>query len=207
MISSLTATSGHGVQKRGQPGSGLGRSHGSHSHHLGQLLQQLGQGAPQVSVVLLERLELILIQAAVGVHMERRLIEIVRAPPLEGHQLPHRGEVHLEHIAVEGHFPNIGAHVVNTCLLHTVLNRLQLLRAQPNIKRYIPAALLPCHAYRSPRSGASFLWKGGLCRSWASLPASFICWEMEGFFSSCSVARFRSMRRPTAGLSLEGRSS
>ncbi len=207
MLFSLIVASGHGVQRRGQPGSGQGRSHGSQGHHLGQLLQQLGERPPQIGVVLLERLELVGVEAAVGVHMERRLIEIVGAPPLEGHQLPHRGEVHLEHIAVEGHFSDIGAHIADARLLHSVLDRLQLLRAYPNIERHIPSALLSRHGYLSPRSGASRLGVGGACRSLACLPASFICWEMGGFFSSCLAARCRSIRFPTAGLSLEGRSS
>lgn len=159
-------------------GAARGRSLGSHRHHLGQLLQQLGQGPPQVSIVLLERLELVGIEAAVGVHMERRLIEIVGAPPLEGHQLPHRGEVHLEHIAIEGHFSDVGAHVADAHLLHAVLDRLQLLRAHPNVERHVSDALFSLHGYLSPRSGASFLGTGGDCRSWASLPASSICREI-----------------------------
>ena len=93
--------SGHSVQRQGQPGSGPGRSHGSQGYHLGQLLQQLGERSPQIGVVLLERLELVGVEAAVGVHMERRLIEIVGAPPLEGHQLPHRGEIHLGHTLLD----------------------------------------------------------------------------------------------------------
>ena len=43
---SVLPPSGHGVQKRGQPGSGLGHSHRSQGYHLGQLLQQLGERPP-----------------------------------------------------------------------------------------------------------------------------------------------------------------
>lgn len=120
--------------------------------------------------------------------MDCHLVEVVGAPPLEGHQLPHRGEVHLKHIAIEGHFSDIGAHIADARLLHAGLDRLQLLRAHPNIERHIPAALLPRHSYLSPRSGASFLGPGGACRSWACLPASSICREMEGFSRLCSAA-------------------
>ena len=91
----------------------------------------------------MERLELVLIQAAVGVHMERRLIEIVGAPPLEGHQLPHRGEVYLEYIAVEGHFPHIGSHVLDTHLGHALLDLLLLLRRHHDVKMDGAAAFLP----------------------------------------------------------------
>ena len=169
-------------------GSGQGRSHGSQGHHLGQL-----ERPPQIGIVLLERLEFVGVEAAVGVHMERRLIEIVGAPPLEGHQLPHRGEVHLEHIAIEGHFSHIGPHVQNPHLGHALLDLPLLLRRHHDMKMNRAAAFLSRHGYRSPRSGASLFGLGGACR-----PASCICREMEGF---------RSMRFPTAGLSLEGRSS
>ena len=130
--------------------------------------------------------------------MERRLIEIVGAPPLEGHQLPHRGKVHLEHIAIEGHFSHIGPHVQNPHLGHALLDLPLLLRRHHDVEMDGASALLSRHGYLSPRSGASRLGVDGACRSWACRPASCICREMEGF---------RSMRFPTAGLSLEGRSS
>ena len=122
-------------------GAARGRPLGLHRHHLGQLLQQLGERPPQVGVVLLERLELVGVEAAVGVHMERRLIEIIGAPPLEGHQLPHRGEVHLEHIAIEGHFSHIGPHVQNAHLGHALLDLLLLLRRHHHMKMNRAAAL------------------------------------------------------------------
>ena len=81
---------------------------------------------------------------------------------------------------------------------HALLDLPLLLRRHHDMKMNRAAAFLSRHGYRSPRSGASRLELGGACRSWACRPASCICREMEGF---------RSMRFPTAGLSLEGRSS
>ena len=52
-------------------------------------------------------LDLVGVNAAVGVHMDRHLVEIVDALPLEGNQLPDVREVNMEHIAGQGHFLHI----------------------------------------------------------------------------------------------------
>ncbi len=88
--------------------------------------------------------------------MERRLIEIVGAPPLEGHQLPHRGEVHLEHIAVEGYFPHIGPHVQNARLGHTLLDLPLLLRRHHDVEMDGASALF-LSLHKIPLFGKSTL--------------------------------------------------
>lgn len=64
-------------------------------HHRRQLFQQskLDSAHPKISVVPLQGLDLVGVNAAVGVHMDRYLVEVVGTPLLEGHQLPDVREV------------------------------------------------------------------------------------------------------------------
>lgn len=92
----------------------------SEFHHLRQLFQQNRQWLSKVSIVPLQGLDLVGVNAAVGVHMDRYLVKVVAAPPLEGHQLPHIREVTMEHIAIQYYFSHIGPHVGNTRLGHSL---------------------------------------------------------------------------------------
>lgn len=151
-------TSGHTDQKREQKGAARGRSLSSQAHHLGELLEQVGQRPPQIGIVLLQRFDLFLVHP-VAVGMGRHLIEIICTPPLEGHQLLDGGKVNMEDIAVEGHFADIGAHVADARLLHAAPDGLQLVRPHPYIERHIPDALFPGHATCRPGQGSP-AWAG-----------------------------------------------
>ena len=76
----------------------------SELHHRRQLFQQGGQRPSKVSVAPLQGLDFIGVNAAAGVHMDRYLVKVIGAPPLEGHQLPDVREVNMEHIAIQSHF-------------------------------------------------------------------------------------------------------
>ena len=104
------------------------------------------QGSPfiKVSKVPLQGLDLVGINAAVGVHMDCHLVEIVGAPSLEGRQLPDVRKVNMEHIAIQGHFPYIGPHVGNARLGHAFPNQRLLLRRHHYMKMDIASAFL-CH--------------------------------------------------------------
>ena len=93
---------------------------GSGAHDPGQLLQQVGKGLPQVSIIFLQRLDVVGVNPAVGVGLDRHLIKIIGAAPLQGNELPHRGKVNVEHIPIERHLPHIGPHVANTGLGHAL---------------------------------------------------------------------------------------
>ena len=145
-------TSGHTDQKLEQKGAARDRSLLSQAHHLGELLEQVGQRPPQIGIVLLQRFDLFLVHA-VAVGMGRHLIEIICTPPLEGHQLLDGGKVNMEDIAVEGHFADIGAHIADARLFHAPPDGLQLVRPHPYIERNIPDALLSGHATCRPIQG------------------------------------------------------
>ncbi len=121
-----------------------------HFYDLRQLFQQVGQRPPQVGVVPLQSPDVLRVDAAVGVGMDRHLIEIVGAPPLEGHQLLHRGQVNVEYIAVKCHLTHIGRHVADARLGHALLDGLQFVRPYPHTDRGIA---YPFTAQRSSRSG------------------------------------------------------
>ena len=108
-------------------------------------------GAPQVGIVLLQRGDVLGVHAAVGVGLDRHLIEIVGAPALERHQLPHRPQVHMEHIAVQSHLPHIGPHVADARLGHPCPNQRQLLLGHHHMKVDRAAAFLR-HRAISPLS-------------------------------------------------------
>ena len=55
-----------------------------------------------MKIVLLQRGDLRGIYA-VGIGMDRHLVEVVCTPPLQGHQFPDIREVNMEHIPIEGH--------------------------------------------------------------------------------------------------------
>lgn len=133
-------------------GAARGRSLLLQAHYLGELLEQVGQRPPQISIVLLQRFDLFLIHA-VAVGMGCHLIEIICTPPLEGHQLLDGGKVNMEDIAVEGHFADIGAHIADARLFHALPDGLQLIRPHPYIERHIPDALLSGHATCRPGQG------------------------------------------------------
>ncbi|EQF54913.1 hypothetical protein QGA_1758 [Clostridioides difficile CD181] len=92
--------------------------------------------------------------------VDRHLVEVVGAPPLEGHQLPDVREINMKHIAVEGHFPHIGPHVGDPGLGHALGNQRLLLRRHHHIQMDGAAALF-CH--RSSRSRLRRL--GGISRT------------------------------------------
>ena len=138
-------TSGHTDQKLEQKGAARDRSLLSQAHHLGELLEQVGQRPPQIGIVLLQRFDLFLVHP-VAVGMGRHLIEIICTPPLEGHQLLDGGKVNMEDIAVEGH-------IADARFLHMPPDGLQLVRPHPYIERHIPDALLPGHATCRPGQG------------------------------------------------------
>lgn len=80
-------------------GAARGRSLLLQAHYLGELLEQVGQRPPQISIVLLQRFDLFLVHP-VAVGMGRHPIEIICTPPLEGHQLLDGGKVNMEDIAI-----------------------------------------------------------------------------------------------------------
>ena len=173
----------------------------SELHHRRQLFQQIGQRPPKVSVVPLQGLDLVGVNAAVGVHMDCHLVEVVGAPPLEGHQLPDVREVNMEHIAIQGHFPHIGPHVGNARLGHAFPDQRLLLRRHHHMKMDTAAAFL-CH--RSSRSRLLCLLGGLLhlvqllfrglgrqCRAIVQKPILFRCTSSE---IPC-LARFHTLRR------------
>ena len=126
--------------------------------------------APKVSVVPLQGLDLVGVNAAVGVHMDCHLVEVVGAPPLEGHQLPDVREVNMEHIAIQSHFPHIGPHIGNARLGHAFPDQRLLLRRHHHTKMDTAAAFL-CH--RSSRSrllcllGGSFTLSSSFSGGWS----------------------------------------
>ena len=78
-----------------------------HIHHRQQFFLQIRERPPKVSVVPLQDLDLIGINATVDVQMYRYLVKVVGVPLLEGHQLLDVRLVNMEHIVVEDHFPHI----------------------------------------------------------------------------------------------------
>ena len=72
---SAIPTSGQSVQKPGQPGNGAGPLPGrSEPHNGGELFQKIGQGPPQLFIVPLQRLDLLRVNTAVGVRLDRHLV-------------------------------------------------------------------------------------------------------------------------------------
>ena len=56
----------------------------------------------------------------------------------------------MEHIAVEGHFPHIGAHIADACLVHAVLYLIPLRLGEHDVQVDRTAALF----HRSSRSSS-----------------------------------------------------
>ena len=156
----------------------------SHFNHPRQFLQKIRQRLPQGRIVFLQCRYFLGVHA-VGVGMDRYLVEVIGAPPLQGHQLPDGSQINVQYIAIEGHFPHIGSHVPNTGLRHALLYQRLFLLGHHNVQVDGTAALL-CH--RSSRSRDLAL--GGISRtlstgfSVCSL-AAFICSAM-GRFTSCT---------------------
>ena len=73
----------------------------SRTHHLKELLEQVGQRPPQIGIVLLQRFYLFLV-CPIAVGMGRHLIEIIRTPPLGETPVSGRKKVDMEDITVEG---------------------------------------------------------------------------------------------------------
>ena len=67
-------TSGQSVQKPGQPGERCAPRQGLKLHHRRQLFEQVGQRLPQGFIVPLEGLDLLRVNAAVGVRLDRYLV-------------------------------------------------------------------------------------------------------------------------------------
>ena len=86
--------------------------------------------------------DLLGVNPTVGIRLDRHLIEIVGAPPLERYQLPDGREVNMEHIAIEGHFPHIGPHVADASLGHTLPDQRLLLLGHHDMKMDRAAAFL-----------------------------------------------------------------
>ena len=68
----------------------------------------------------MQNFDLVGVNAAVGIHMDRHSVEVVGTLPLQSYQLPDVREVNMENIAVECHFPHIGSHVGDPSLGHAV---------------------------------------------------------------------------------------
>lgn len=110
------------------------------SNNFGQLFEQVGERPPQLGIVFLQGLDLLQVHA-IGVGMDRHLVQIVGAPPLERNKLLDGGEVNMEDIAVEGHLADIGTHVSDARLVHARPDGLQLVGAHPHIEGHVPDAL------------------------------------------------------------------
>lgn len=70
---------------------------------------------------------------------------------LERHQLPHRPQVNVEHIANEGHLPYESSHVLHPGLGHVLLEQRQLLLGHHDVQMD-GAAAFPTHQGGSFRS-------------------------------------------------------
>ena len=77
-VTSSTETRKAGEQHKAAPDR-------SELHHYRQLFQQIGQRLPKVSVVPLQGLDLVGLNADVGICTHRHWVEVVDAPPLEVH--------------------------------------------------------------------------------------------------------------------------
>lgn len=82
---------------------------------------------------------------AVGIGMDRHLVEIVCTTPLQGNKLPHGGKIDVEHIAIERHLPHIRAHVADARLGHALLNERLLLLGHHDVQMDRTAALTAPH--------------------------------------------------------------
>ena len=107
---------------------------------------------------------------AVGIGVDRHLIEIVRTAPLQGNKLPNRGQIDMEHISVERHLPHIRAHVSDARLGHALLNERLLLLGHHDVQMDWAAALTAPH---DPGPGAS--WAAPAPCPWAFPPGSAGC--------------------------------
>lgn len=111
----------------------------------------------------MQNFDLVGVNAAVGVHMDRHLVEVIGAAPLEGYQFPDVREVNMENIAVECHFPHIGSHVGDLSLGHAVSDQRLLLWRHHHMKMDTAP---PLFCQRSSRSRLRRL--GGCSRTLSS---------------------------------------
>ena len=109
----------------------------------------------------MQNFDLVGVNAAVGIHMNRHLVEVVGTPPLQSYQLPDVREVNIENIAVECHFPHIDSHVGDPSLglfcggFHLLPNgtgSVGIVRRRPQlIVGCLPLGQWPCVGQMSPR--------------------------------------------------------
>ena len=132
-------------------------------------------------------------------HPAGKLVEVSAAPPQERYDLFQFRQVQLYHIAVQGHFPQIGFPVGCPELGHLLLDQFQFLRGYPEIQLEIPFALGAAHRSGSRFFGAAGLWAGGSCLSFSRTEVRGCCVFSTWPRLRCS-SRTRSMKpSSTAG--------
>ena len=73
----------------------------SHLHDLGKLFEQIGQRPPQGDVVPLQGNDLLGVYAAVGVHADCDLIQIIGTAALQGNKFFHRRQVNMQYRRID----------------------------------------------------------------------------------------------------------
>ena len=130
-------------------------------HDRGKLPQHSRPHFPHPGVVLFQLFAFLRVHAE-GMSMDGYLIEIVGTPSLQGNQLPDRGKVNVEDIAIQGHLSHIGSDVGNTGFGDAFLYLFQLVGCYHHMKVLIPLA---AGSHRSSRSRLRLWWGGSFTLS------------------------------------------
>ena len=131
------------------------------------------------------------VNAPCFMHPPRELIEIIRRIPQQRHHLPQLRQVELHHLAVNGHFPKICAHVRRAELRHLRLDHRPFLRRHTDFKLDVP---FPLRHVTAPNPSS--------LRGSASAPPSVAAWNgrRDAGGSGCDPRPCRSWQTRPCGL-------